>query len=132
MTRMLPIAGIGSGVAPEPATCAMDVLWAAMDPANCRAMTIRRMEMPIIMPMADSVSINLGMSCRLMLKTGETTGQTMAVNARATRRRMRIGMLCSPNPGSRAVTEPTRISTRNALTMAGSLKSNIWARASNI
>ena len=50
--RMLPIAGIGSGVTPAPKICASAVDCAAIEPASCSAITMRRMARPSIRPIA--------------------------------------------------------------------------------
>ncbi len=51
------MAGIGSGVAPAPKIWASAVDCAAMEPASCRARTIRRIASPSSRPMAASITI---------------------------------------------------------------------------
>lgn len=133
ITNRFPIAGIGSGVALAPAICEIDVLCAAIDPANCNAMTSKRMARPNINPIAVSIIIRRGNTAMLYsssMKSEETLGQTIAVKQSITNKRIRIGMLCSPNPGSNAVVAPTRMTTNTRPIKVGSEKSSISKRAS--
>ena len=99
--RMLPMAGIGSGVTPAPNIWASAVDCAAIEPASWSASTMRRMARPSMRPI-DASTMSMRRSGRpgsVAVRAGASMGQTTMAKATATPSRTRAGITCSPKPG---------------------------------